>query len=85
MSRTIHLCVSVRGMLNWSKAEMRRMASSITVDGVPLRTADQVRDFLLDQLSIGHEVLPMAECDNFDYKTGCKGHEVPSEERDERI
>jgi hypothetical protein len=74
MSRTMHCCLSVRGALNQTKAQMRRMASAFTVDGVKLQTADQVRDLLLDELSQGHEVLPMADCDNFDYKTGCKGH-----------
>ncbi len=75
MSRTIHVCLSVRGALNWTKAEMKRMAPSITVDGKKLRTADEVKNFLLDELSKGHEVLPFGDCDNFDWKTGCKGHE----------
>lgn len=74
MTRIIHMSVSVRGMLNCTKAEMWRMASSITVDGVPLKTSEQVREFFLDQLSMGREVLPCGDCDNFDYKTGCKGH-----------
>ena len=76
MSRKTHLCLSVRGALNWSKAEMKRMASSITVDGKQLKTADEVRNFLLDELAQGHEVLPFGDCDNFDWKTGCKGHEL---------
>jgi hypothetical protein len=50
------------------------MASIFTVDGKQLRTANQVKTFLLDQLAQGHEVLPMADCDNFDWKTGCRGH-----------
>jgi len=74
MSRTIHMSLSVRGALNWSKAEMKRMASSITVDGKQLKTADEVRNFLLDELSKGHEMLPFGNCDNHDWKTGCKGH-----------
>lgn len=79
MSRINHLCLSVRGALNWSKAEMRRWAPSITVDGKQLRTADEVRNFLLDELSKGHEVLPLGECDNFDWKTGCRGHDIQDE------
>lgn len=74
MKRTIHLCLSVRGALNQTKAEMKRMAPSIMIDGKPLRTADEVRNFLLDELAQGHEVLPYGECDNFDWKTGCMGH-----------
>jgi hypothetical protein len=30
MSTTIHMCVSVRGMLHWSEAETRRNLKSIT-------------------------------------------------------
>lgn len=74
MSRKVHLSLSVRGALNWSKAEMKRMAPSITVDGKQLRTAEDVKNFPLDELSKGHEVLPFGDCDNFDWKTGCRGH-----------
>lgn len=74
MNKITHMCLSVRGALNWPKAEMKRMAPSITVDGKQLKTADEVRNFLLDELSEGHEVLPFGECDNFDWKTGCRGH-----------
>ena len=78
--RQVHLCLSVRGALNQTKAEMKRMAPSITVDGKQLRTANEVREFLLDELAQGHEMLPFGECDNFDWKTGCKGHEVLEKE-----
>lgn len=78
--RKVHLCLSVRGALNQTKAEMKRMASSITVDGKRLKTADEVREFLLDELAQGHELLPFGECDNFDWKTGCKGHECLDKE-----
>lgn len=74
MSRKVHLSLSVRRALNWSKAEMKRMAPSITVDGKQLRTAEDVKNFLLDELSKGHELLPFGDCDNFDWKTGCRGH-----------
>lgn len=40
-----------------------------------LLTPDQARDYLMDQLSEGKDVLPCSkDCDNFDYKTGCLGH-----------
>jgi hypothetical protein len=73
-TRTIHLCLSVTGALRWDRATMKRNASMFTVDGRRLKTADEVRDFLIGELAQGHEVLPCAECDNFDWKTGCKGH-----------
>lgn len=77
------MCLSVRGALNQTKAEMKRMASAITVDGKKLQTADQVREFFLDQLSMGHEVLPFGNCDNFDYKKGCMGHPKDESEADD--
>jgi hypothetical protein len=68
------MCLSVRGALNWTNAEMKRMAPCITVNNKPLKTAADVKCFLLNELSKGHEVLPTGDCDNFDWKTGCKGH-----------
>lgn len=38
-------------------------------------TPEEARDQLYDELAKGHEVIPFGPCDNFDYKTGCRGHE----------
>lgn len=78
MCKTIHCCISVRGMLNWPNSEAKRMLRSITKgDGMPYRDVSEFRNALMDELAQGHEVLPMSkDCDNFDYKTGCKGHKV---------
>lgn len=77
MSRTIHLCVSVRGMLNWSKADAKRNMRSITKsDGTRYTDWNELRNELMNELAQGHEVLPMGDpCEGFDYKTGCPGHE----------
>lgn len=56
---------------------MRKRADMFIVDGKPLNTAKQVRKMLQDELALGHEVIPMGDCDNFDWKTGCKGHVLP--------
>jgi hypothetical protein len=78
MSRTIHMCVSVRGMLRWSNAETKRNLRSMTKDdGSKFTSVDEFRSALMDQLSRGREVLPLgAACDGFDYKVGCPGHET---------
>ena len=52
----------------------------IEVDGHQLNTVKEIREFLQSQLDIGREVLPMGNCDNFDYQKGCLGHEVPDDE-----
>ncbi len=78
---TIHMCVSIRGMLNWSEAETKRNLRSITKsDGTRYKSVAEFRNDLMDELSGGHEVLPMGElCDGFDYKKGCPGHEQAGE------
>lgn len=77
MSRTFHLCVSVRGMLNWDKAYARRMLPTITkADGTRFASIGEFRNSLMDELANGHEVLPTGPCEGFDYKTGCPGHET---------
>ena len=60
--RTIHCCLDIKGC--------------ITVDGRTLMTANEVKSFLREQLAMGRRVLPLGDCDNFDYQTGCKGHVV---------
>jgi hypothetical protein len=77
MSTTIHMCISIRGMLNWTTAETKRNLKSITkTDGSKYANVHEFRNDLMDELSKGREVLPMGKpCDGFDYKKGCPGHE----------
>jgi hypothetical protein len=66
----IHICLSVRGAL-WN----RSFDGFRHNDGLPM-TRREAFDGLCDELSKGHEKLPMGDCDNFDWKTGCRGHNV---------
>lgn len=76
MPKTIHLCVSVRGMLRWDRRETKRNLKSITKkDGSRYGSVEEFRNALMDELAAGREVLPMGPCDGFDFKTGCPGHE----------
>jgi len=76
MPTTIHVCMSVRGALNWDRREQKRALKWITKDdGTPFKSVEELREALMDELAKGHEVLPMAPCDNFDWKKGCRGHE----------
>lgn len=72
--KTIHMGLSVRGALKWGRRQQRALAKCFTVDGVRLKTPEQLQDFLLDRLAEGNEVIPMGPCDNFDSKDGCRGH-----------
>ncbi len=75
------MSLSVRGALtNWPKRMFKNMLQHN--DGRSM-SADEARATLLDELSKGHEVIPCADCDNFDFKKGCQGHpdkatEVPA-------
>lgn len=68
------MCLSVRGALNWNKAKLRNATKWITRDDGTRYTPDELRSALMDELAKGHEVIPMGTCDNFDFKTGCRGH-----------
>ncbi len=79
MPRTVHVCLSVRGALNWSRRELKRATRWIFRDDGSRYTPDELREALMDELAQGHEVIPMAqECEGFDYSGGgCPGHERP--------
>lgn len=51
------------------------LKGAITVDGKTLMTVKEIRSFLREQLALGRRVLPMGDCDNFDYQSGCRGHQ----------
>ena len=72
MKGIFHLNLSIRGGL----ANAEALCGCITVDGKMLNTVPEVKNFLREQLDMGRECLPFGDCDNFDYKTGCKGHFV---------
>ena len=74
-----HLCISVRGNLRKTDAQLKRdWKGCITDDaGNLLTTGLEIRNFWEDQLVQGREVIPAGdskECDNFDFKKGCQGH-----------
>lgn len=65
-----HIHLSIEGGIR----NAATLKGVITVDGKTLMTVKEVRAFLREQLALGRRVLPMGDCDNFDYQTGCKGH-----------
>ena len=72
------LCV--RGALK-NKQTLRQLRNCITTEeGVKLATVEQVREWLFDQLAMGREVLPFGQCDLWDWKEGCPGHERETNE-----
>jgi hypothetical protein len=81
MARVIHICQSVTGPLrNWTKREWKAATKWMLKPDGSQFTPDGLKDAFLRELAQGHEVIPIGECDNFDYKTGCRGHHIPDEE-----
>jgi hypothetical protein len=78
MSRMIHMSISTRGALrNWNPRFWR---NCVTDGSGHTLTPDEVKDWLLSQLAMGREKVPMdPSCDNFDYQSGCMGHDVTDE------
>ena len=69
----VHTCMSIEGAI----INAKYLKGAITVDGYTLQTVKEIRDFMKGELAKGRKVLPMCRCSNFDYQTGCKGHERP--------
>ena len=70
-----HFNMNIQGAIE----NARDLKGCITVDGKTLNTVAEIRKFLRGQLAMGRKCLPMGRCSNFDYQTGCKGHEHPEE------
>ena len=68
--RKFHICLNIRGAL---RGQM--FNDFINDDGSP-KSRDEAFEFLCDQLAMGRKVLPLADCENFDYQTGCPGHDI---------
>ena len=76
MTTTVHMCLDVRGALMWPASKQKQLFRNKET-GKKL-TAVECKEYLMQKLSEGWEVLPIGEmCEGFDKKTGCPGHKVP--------
>lgn len=75
---TYHCCLDISGGIK----NARMWRNCIRVDGRLLRTEKEVKAFLREQQATGRRVLPMVDCDNFDYQKGCLGHPREEDEHD---
>ena len=77
ITKLIHLSVSVRWLLGMKKSNAKRFMRSMKFNGQPIESVEHFRNILMDEIALGHEMLPSSSaCDNHDWKTGCKGHDV---------
>ena len=73
MSQKFHMCVDISGALkNWSDRLWRGV---VTDDNGRVLTLREAKQYFRAELAKGRAVLPCSDCDNFDYQTGCQGHE----------
>ena len=71
-----HLGLSIRGALRWGDYEMRNALKWIKKDGgAVFASVSELRGEMAEMLASGIEMIPFAECDNWDDKNGCLGHE----------
>lgn len=70
-----HLCASIQGLLqnNKRKGSLKGVLKDAT--GRDL-SDEEARAYLQECLAKGWRVIPVGECDNFDYQTGCRGHSL---------
>jgi hypothetical protein len=72
----MHMSQSVRGpLLNWDYQDWADATTWITRDDGTRMTPLELKAAFLEHLAQGHLVIPVGECSNFDYTSGCKGHE----------
>jgi hypothetical protein len=73
--KTIHLSQSITGPLkNWTLKEWKAATEYITRTDGSRFTVDQLKEAFVEELAKGHKVIPIGECDNFDWEHGCRGH-----------
>lgn len=74
--KTLHMCISIRGILLWPKRKQAQAAKGFLVNGKPCGSRVNMVQHLLDLIAQGYEVLPLGEpCEGFDKVNGCPGHE----------
>lgn len=74
MTRSTHISMSVRGALrNWTKKSYHGYLNDKET-GREL-SFEEAKEALMAELANGVEAIPLMECDNFDPKKGCLGHE----------
>lgn len=75
MTKTMHMCLCVRGAMRWPNNKLKKMFRDKETG--KFLTADECKEYLMQKLSEGWEVLPIGQiCEGFDKINGCPGHDV---------
>jgi hypothetical protein len=74
-----HMSCNIAGLIrNTGKKSMKGFMSD---DGREMSNKE-VRAYLQDCLNKGYKVIPLGNCEGFDYQTGCPGH-LKEEDKEE--
>lgn len=70
--REVHIMIDVNDMLKRSIYDS--MSGFFTKEDGSNCTHNEAIEYLEQCRDEGKRVIPLGECDNFDYQTGCRGH-----------
>jgi len=73
----IHMCMNIAG---WLRNHPKGQKGLFNREDGSFLTAKESRTWMLYQQSLGRKYIPLGECDNFDYQTGCKGHKTEGDD-----
>lgn len=65
--------------MNWTKREWKNATKWMTRKDGTRFSAGELKAEFIKMLGEGKKVIPIGECDNFDFETGCKGHPITEE------
>jgi hypothetical protein len=71
------MSVNIEGLLRNCK---RRKITFMMHDDGSKMTDTEARLYLAEAQAMGWRLLPMQDCDGFDYQNGCPGHPIPETE-----
>lgn len=73
----VHMSQSITGpLMNWKKSDWKRATTYIKRNDGSTYSPNELKLAFMDELAKGREVIPIGECEGFDYKTGCPGHPI---------
>jgi hypothetical protein len=76
MSKILHVSVNVRDLLDSPREQKFALTWLTKTGGQRFLDVAEMRQALEDEIAQGHEFIPLAECGDFDFARGCRGHEV---------
>lgn len=79
MTRNFHMCLDIKGAIK-NKLGKKSLKGLFVHDNGVKCTHDEAMNYLLECIEKGWRVIPIGDCDNFDYEKGCQGHPVKEQE-----